>query len=93
MIKVTFLRTLHFPTNTYNNNKVPAVLEVDVCEETLVVLGGVVKGWRGDERMLLWPGVLKRQHPRISCHHPLLLADLDVRNHWNAVIFTCDEFQ
>lgn len=64
-----------------------------VFEEAMVVLVGVVKGRCGDENMILWPGVLKWQHPWISRCHPLLLTDLYVGNHWDAVVFTWNEYE
>lgn len=71
----------------------PAILIADVCKKALVVLVRIVEGWCGDKHVILWPDFVRRQHPRISRCHPLLLADLDVRNHWDAVIFTYNEQQ
>lgn len=68
----------------------PSVLKVDVREEALVVLVGVVEGWCGDEHVVLWPGDLRRQHPGIGRRHPLLLADLDVGDHRDAVVIPWD---
>lgn len=48
----------------------------------------VVVGWCGDKHVVLWPVFVEWKHPRISRGHPLLLADLDVGNQWDAIIIS-----
>lgn len=65
---------------------VPTVLKVDVAEEAVVVLEGVVEGWCGDKDVILRPGVFGRDHPGVGGGHPLLLTDLDGGHKRDAVV-------
>ena len=67
---------------------VPAILKVDVLEEALVVLVGVVERGGGDEGVVLWPGFLWRDHPWVGGGHPLLLSDLYVGHQRDAIVLT-----
>ncbi len=67
---------------------VPAILKIDVFEELLIVLVGVVEEGGGDEGVVFGPSLFRRDHPRICGGHPLLFADFYIGHKGYAIVFT-----
>ena len=64
----------------------PAIREVQVGEQTLVVPDGVVGGWGLDQGLVVGPGVGVGEQPDGGDGRALLRADLQRADDWNTVV-------